>query len=246
MASKCYGKYLVSMLSLRAKCERKSNQKVKWRWATKPWKFWSHQCRRTSRGRRLPITWIKYVADIKNWPHFQICILSPKMSSILSKSKCHVITLTITIGASGRIVEVEKSEKSWWKPLGKSRYYWDKLQTKSRGNLSGEKDGLPTLTGCVGCPSDLDPSAHPSSPQPHVPKQATLATRANNNAFWNQENIPQKENNFSQLLPLNVGDRWELQPFIYCLKSLMLNLGVTWWIRKVWQSGNPNLCTAVE
>ena len=108
------------------------------------------------------------------------------------------------------------------------------------------KGWLPTLTGRVGCSSDLDPSAHPSSPQPHVPKQATLATRANNNAFRNQENIPQQENNFSQLLPLNVGDRWELQPFIYCLKSVMLNLGVTWWIRKVWQSGNPNLCTAVE
>ena len=54
---------------------------------------------------------------------------------------------------------------------------------------------------------------------PMSPKQATLATRTNNNAFQPQEISPLPPNNkkttifFSKILPLNVGDRSELAPF---------------------------------
>ena len=100
----------------------------------------------------------------KNWPHFKICVLSPKMSGILSQIyvPCHYFDnhyWGLRMNCSKRLRKVGECLQGKQILLG---------QTTEK--LSEEKDGLLTLTGGVGRSSDLDPSPTPSCPDPHVPQ----------------------------------------------------------------------------
>ena len=97
---------------------------------TKPWKFSSgQQCRRTCRGRSAPITWIKYVGDIKKAAQLSnLCFVAKNAQS--AKVLCHCFDNIWVLS------EDEMFEKSCFKPGGKNRYYRDKLLLREEKTFS--------------------------------------------------------------------------------------------------------------
>ena len=120
---------------------------------------------------RPPITWIKYVGDIKKPPNCQICVLSPKMPKVLKRC---VIVLTIFECS----LRMKCLRKVVWSLAGKTdiigtNYCWErrKLFLWCVGDLFGHT--FPEISHgrrWCGWSSDLDPSSTLSCPEPLRPQ----------------------------------------------------------------------------